>query len=43
MPRAAFLKQVPSRQKADVQNILGAKAPEIRARRTEGIVARLKA
>ncbi len=39
--RAAFLKQAPSRQKADVQNILGAKAPETRARRIEAIVARL--
>jgi hypothetical protein len=40
--RAAFLKQAPSRQRADVENILGAKATETRLRRIEAIVARLR-
>jgi hypothetical protein len=39
--RSAFLKQAPSRQKADVDNVGGAKAPETRAKRIATIVARL--
>lgn len=40
--RAAFLNQAPSRQKADVQTILGARSPQTRARRIEAIMARLR-
>ena len=39
--REAFLKQAPSRQKADVENVLSAKSPDTRARRIEAILARL--
>jgi hypothetical protein len=38
----AFLKQAPSRQKADVESVLGAKAVETRARRVAAIIAKLK-
>lgn len=38
----AFRKQAPSRQRADVDNVLGAKAAETRARRIMAIVERLK-
>lgn len=41
--RDAFLKLAPSRQKADVENVTGAKAAETRARRVAAIVARLSA
>lgn len=37
----AFRKQAPSRQKADVENVTGAKSDETRARRVAAIVARL--
>lgn len=38
----AFRKQAPSRQRADVDNVIGAKAAETRARRIVAIVERLK-
>lgn len=41
--RAAFDQQAPSRRKADIDNVLGAKAAETRARRIAAIVARLDA
>lgn len=37
----AFLKQAPSRQKADVENVISAKAADTRARRVAAIVTRL--
>lgn len=40
--RAAFLKQAPSRQKADIGNVAAAKSPEVRARRIAAIVAKLQ-
>ncbi len=40
--RAAFLKQAPSRRKADIDNITGAKSPATRARRIAAITAKLK-
>lgn len=39
---AAFRKLAPSRRKADVENVLGAKTPETRARRIEAILTRLR-
>jgi hypothetical protein len=41
--RAAFMKQAPSRQKADVDHVLGAKAAETRSRRIDAIIAKLRA
>ncbi len=40
--RTAFLKQAPSRQKADVDNVTGAKSEETRVRRIGAIVAKLR-
>ena len=40
--QAAFLKQAPSRRKADIANVLSAKAPDTRARRIQAIVERLR-
>lgn len=39
--RQIFMKQAPSRQKADVQAVMDAKAPETRARRIAAIVKKL--
>lgn len=39
---AAFHKQAPSRRKADIDNVLSAKAPDTRVRRIQAIVARLR-
>ena len=41
--REAFLKQAPSRQKADVEAVAGAKAADTRTRRIAAIVAKLQA
>jgi len=40
-PREAFAKLAPSRQKAEILNVTGAKSPETRARRLAAIVAKL--
>jgi hypothetical protein len=39
---AAFQKLAPSRRKADVENMIGAKTPETRARRIATIISRLR-
>ena len=39
---AAFRKLAPSRRKADVENVAGAKTPETRSRRIEAILTRLR-
>ncbi len=39
---AAFEKLAPSRRKADVENVVGAKTAETRARRIEAILSRLR-
>ena len=39
---AAFQKLAPSRRKADIENVLGAKTPETRERRITAIVMRLR-